>query len=89
MKTKKLITLLTVMSMAVSMVACGKSASDEAAAPEQQAQAQPEQSSEALAGDWNNDGQIDMGIEGLDVEVNETVQEVLSALEKELGATLR
>jgi len=72
MKTKKLITLLTVMSMAVSMVACGKSASDEAAAPEQQAQAQPEQSSEALAGDWNNDGQIDMGIEGLDVEVNET-----------------
>jgi len=71
MKMKKIVALLLATTMIVTLTACGQKAEDaQPAAPEQTQPAQTEQSEEALEGDWNNDGQIDMGVEGLEVEVN-------------------
>lgn len=76
MKMKRIVALLLATTMVITMTACGQKAAEtqEAAPAPAQESSQPEQSEEALAGDWNNDGQIDMGIEGLDVEVNVTTE---------------
>lgn len=57
MSTKKFLALALAMLMALSLCACAAPAAEEAP---------------AIEGDTNNDGQIDMGVEGVEVEVNET-----------------
>ncbi|MDO5111125.1 MAG: ABC transporter substrate-binding protein [Clostridia bacterium] len=70
MSTKKILALVLSVLMALSLCACAAPAAP--AANEEAAPAAPAANPNAatIAGDTNNDGQIDMGIDGVEVEVN-------------------
>lgn len=60
MRTKRTLAAMLALSVGMSMTACGG----------KQAEATKATEEEQLAGDLNNDGQIEMGQDGVEVEVN-------------------
>ena len=60
MRTKRTLAAMLALSVGMSMTACGG----------KQAEATKATEKEQLAGDLNNDGQIEMGQDGVEVEVN-------------------
>ena len=60
MRTKRTLAAMLALSVGMSMTACGG----------KQAEATKTTEKEQLAGDLNNDGQIEMGQDGVEVEVN-------------------